>query len=231
MLSCLCLDNVLWHYWGNLKNIRWWGTKSWKHEWIDVQHCFRDASAPKNTTKYVPHMFQNVSACKCRHMVVGTLKRSVVICCAEKKSTNCIPSRNMLSQHSSSSMTFLSLRSGPLWNFTRMGDNVKSKLVRISQKKIYLISNTPSWRESFAKPWDLKSLITVKAHLVRRCKEVNEIWSTKIVVKSIFFLFCHPTLGKSFFKQKQSQIHGTPVMLQTLVTGFWERISTQHWSS
>ena len=67
---------------------------------------------------------------------------SVVICCAEKnKSTNCIPYRNMLSQHSSSSMTFLSLRSGPLWNFTRMGDNVKSKLVRRSQTFIFYLTH------------------------------------------------------------------------------------------
>ena len=65
------------------------------------------------------------------------LTGSVVICSADKyKSSNCIPSRNMLSSHSSSSMTFLSLRSGPLWNFTRMGDNVKTKLVRRSQTLI-----------------------------------------------------------------------------------------------
>ena len=55
----------------------------------------------------------------------------LVICSADKNTpSNHIPPRNMLSPHSSSSMTFLSLRSGPLWNFTRMGDNVKTKLVR-----------------------------------------------------------------------------------------------------
>ena len=51
-------DNTLEAIW---KNIKQWGTKSWKHEWINVQHGFRDATGSKNTTKYVPPILQRES--------------------------------------------------------------------------------------------------------------------------------------------------------------------------
>ena len=110
--------------------------------------------------------------------------------------------RNMLQEHAadSSAVTFQSLHSGPIWNFSKMGNNLSARLVRISHT-CNLVFQTYFCRKIFGKLWESQTQSGIRTEIL-----TSRDPSSRIVVKLTSCLFCQQMHRKFCCKQKQKRL-------------------------